>query len=120
VHDVVALEAHRPLEREEEQHNEERLRRRLDSHPPELEEPWREACEDDDDHGHEPTPREAKGEHAQQEDRRENQDGGEPARNLLIRTGELEDPCEQVRVDGALVVVERPEEQREANPVLVA
>ena len=56
----------------------------------------------------------------EQQHGRENERRREPARDLLIGPGELEDTGEQVRVDGALVVVERPEEQREASAVLVA
>ena len=120
MHDVVALEAHGPLEPEEEQHDEKGLRRRFDRHPPELEEPRGEPGEHDDDRRHESARREPEGEHPQQQDRRENERRGYSARDLLIGPGELEDTGEQVRVDRALVVVERAEEERESSPVLVA
>ena len=85
MHDVVALEAHGPLEPEEQQHDEERLRRRLDRHPPELEEPGCEPGENDDDGRHEPARRQPEGEQSQQEHRRENERRGESARDLLTR-----------------------------------
>ena len=47
--DPVPLESCRALEHEEQQDDEERLRRRLDGHPAELEEPGREAGEHEDD-----------------------------------------------------------------------
>src|SRR5687768_18142380 len=42
------------------------------------------------------------------------------ASDLLVRTGEREDSGQHVRVDGALVIVERAEEERKARAVLVS
>jgi hypothetical protein len=118
--DTVGPQAGDALEPEEQEDDEEWLRRRLDRHPPELEQPRRQPGEDDHDDRDERPSRQPKREHAQEQDRREHQHRRQPACDRLARPRQLEHPGEHVRVDGALVVVERPEEEREARAVLVA
>ena len=120
VPDTVGPEPCDPLEPEEQKDDEERLRRRLDRHPAQLEEPRGQSTEDDHDGRHKEVPRKAEREHAEQQHSREHEHGGQPACDALTRAGQLERTGEQVRIDGALVVVERPEEEREASAVLVA
>ena len=109
-----------PVQRQQETDDDERLRRGLDRHPPELEDPGRQAREHDGDDGDESASREAFREQPEEEDRGEAEDCGETARDLRPGTGHPEDRREEVRVDRALVVVVGPEEEREPRSVLVA
>ena len=118
--DRVPLEPRGALEHEQEQDDEERLCRGLDRHPSELEQPRREPGEHDDDRRDPPAMAQPSREYAKQKDRREHEHGRQATRDRLARPGDPEDTREEVRVDGALVVVERAEEEREAGPVLVA
>ena len=112
----TARAANDPLEPEQQQDDEHRLRRRLDRHPPELEEPRRESGEDDDDRRDEPAPRQPPRENAEEEHRGEHEQRGETTRDLLVGSGDLEDPSQQIRVHRALVVVERAQESGRPAP----
>jgi hypothetical protein len=71
-----------PLEPQEQEHDEERLRRRLDRHAAELEQPRGEPGEDDHDNRDERASGEAEGEDAEQQHGREHEDGRHPRATL--------------------------------------
>jgi hypothetical protein len=60
------------------------------------------------------------GEKPEQQDGREDEHGRQPTRDLRLGPGDSEDACEHVGIERALVVPERPEEQRQERAVLVS
>jgi hypothetical protein len=118
--DRPRLSAPRTCERQEQQNDEQWLGRRLDGHPAELEQPRREARQDENDDGDHGASGYSLREQPQQEHGREAEHCRKPARYLCMRAREPEDAREQVRVERALVIVEGAKEQGQDASVFVA
>src|SRR5207247_8379568 len=108
------------FEREEQRREEQWLSRDLECNPPELEEPGGEAGQDEYHDADRRASAEPRREESEQEDGGEHEHRRESARDLGVRAGDPEDACEEVGVEGALVVTERPKEQWEKAAILVA
>ena len=117
---VVPLEPYDSLEPQEQKNDEEWLRRRLDCHSPELEQPGREPGEHDDDRRHKPAALRPAREHPSSSTAARTRSAESPRATYWSGPGELEDGGQQVRIRRTLVVVERPEEEREACAILIA
>jgi hypothetical protein len=92
----------------------------LEGDPAELEEPRRQAGEQDDRAGDEAAPGAAQPDNAEREDRCEHRDAADGARHTGARPRHAEHRSEHVDEDRALVVVEGDDVERQEAAVLVA
>ena len=107
------------VEGEEEGDDHERLQCNLEDEPADLEQPRAEAGERGRGERDQPAAGDRVGEHVEEQHRRESDHGAEDAGDLDARPRDAEDGGEEVDVERALVVPERPDEERQRRPVLV-